>query len=107
MRVRAPGATTPSRRSSRPRTCSSAVIYLAGEPGRHTVNEPKYERVASTIRAQITSGELRPGDQLPTTRQLIEQHGVSYGSVRTALLILKAEGLIEGRQGEGVFVRQR
>lgn len=71
------------------------------------MNTPKYERVASAIRDQIRSGQLKPGDQLPTTQGLIEEHGVSYGSVRTALLILKAEGLIEGRQGEGVFVRER
>jgi GntR family transcriptional regulator len=68
---------------------------------------PKYERVASAIRDQIQSGELRAGDQLPTTQGLIDHYGVSYGSVRTALLILKAEGLIEGRQGEGVFVREQ
>jgi DNA-binding GntR family transcriptional regulator len=69
------------------------------------VSTPKYERVASAIRDQIRTGALKPGDQLPTTQGLIEMYGVSYGSVRTALLILKAEGLIEGRQGEGVFVR--
>jgi GntR family transcriptional regulator len=71
------------------------------------VNTPKYEQVASAIREQIRAGKLKPGDQLPTTQGLIETYGVSYGSVRTALLILKAEGLIEGRQGEGVFVRPR
>ncbi|WP_229399753.1 FadR/GntR family transcriptional regulator [Micromonospora okii] len=71
------------------------------------MNTPKYEQVASAIREQIRSGVLKPGDQLPTTQGLIEQYSVSYGSVRTALLILKAEGLIEGRQGEGVFVRSR
>jgi DNA-binding GntR family transcriptional regulator len=69
------------------------------------MNTPKYERVASAIREQIRAGVLKAGDQLPTTQGLIETYGVSYGSVRTALLILKAEGLIEGRQGEGVFVR--
>ncbi|WP_434742902.1 GntR family transcriptional regulator [Micromonospora sp. SH-82] len=71
------------------------------------MNMPKYERVASAIREQIQAGALKPGDQIPTTQGLIEQYGVSYGSVRTALLLLKAEGLIEGRQGEGVFVRER
>lgn len=71
------------------------------------MNTPKYERVAAAIRDQIRSGQLKPGAQLPTTQGLIKEHGVSYGSVRTALLILKAEGLIEGRQGEGVFVREQ
>jgi len=70
------------------------------------VNTPKYERVATALRDQIRTGKLRPGDQLPTTQGLIDTYAVSYGSVRTALLILKAEGLIEGRQGEGVFVRE-
>jgi GntR family transcriptional regulator len=65
---------------------------------------PKYERVADAIREKIKSGQLKPGDKLPSTAQLIEQHRVSYGSLRAAILILKAERLIEGRPGEGVYV---
>ncbi|HEX5996277.1 MAG TPA: winged helix-turn-helix domain-containing protein [Jiangellales bacterium] len=65
---------------------------------------PKYERVASAIREQIRTGRLEPGAKLPTTQQLIAQYEVGYGSVRTALMILKAEGLIVGRPGEGVYV---
>jgi GntR family transcriptional regulator len=64
----------------------------------------KWERVAEAIRQQIRSGQLRPGDQLPSISALQEIHGVSYGPVRTATLVLKAEGLVEGRPGEGVFV---
>lgn len=67
----------------------------------------KYERVANAIREQIRSGQLQPGAQLPTIQKLIEQHGVGYGSVRSALLILKAEGLIESRPGEGIYVAER
>ena len=65
---------------------------------------PKYERVASAIREQIRSGQLKPGDSLPTTAQLQEIHQVSYGTLRTALLLLKAEGLIVGHPGERVVV---
>lgn len=65
----------------------------------------KYERVAEAIREQIRSGQLKPGDQLPSTTQLQEQYGVSYGSIRSAMLVLKAERLVEGRPGEGVYVR--
>jgi GntR family transcriptional regulator len=71
------------------------------------LHTPKYERVASAIRDQIRSGQLRPEDQLPTTQGPIKEYGVSYGSVRTALMILKAERLTEGRPGSGVFVRER
>lgn len=67
----------------------------------------KYERVANAIREQIRSGQLKPGDRLPSTRQLEAQHGVSYGSVRAAMLILKAEGLVRGQPGEAVYVAER
>jgi GntR family transcriptional regulator len=65
---------------------------------------PKYERVAEAIRAQIRAGLLKPGDRLPITDLLMAEHGVGYGTLRTALIILTSEGLIEGRQGEGRFV---
>ena len=64
----------------------------------------KYERVANTIREQIRSGELKPGERLPSTKELQDIHTVSYGTLRTALLLLKAEKLIEGQPGEGVYV---
>lgn len=65
----------------------------------------KYERLANAIREQIRSGELKPGDKLPSISQIREEYQISYGSVRGAMLVLKAEGLIEGRQGDGVFVK--
>ncbi|WP_229401796.1 winged helix-turn-helix domain-containing protein [Micromonospora okii] len=65
----------------------------------------KYERVAEAIREQIRTGELAVGDKLPSINALQAQHGVSYGSIRGAMLVLKAEGLVEGRQGEGVYVK--
>ncbi|MEO3929963.1 winged helix-turn-helix domain-containing protein [Micromonosporaceae bacterium B7E4] len=66
---------------------------------------PKYERVADAIREQIRSGQLKPGDKLPSISQLEKQYAVSYGSIRGAMLVLKAEGLVEGRPGDGVYVR--
>jgi GntR family transcriptional regulator len=65
----------------------------------------KYERLANDIRDKIRSGELKPGDKLPSISQLRDQFSISYGSVRGAMLVLKAENLIEGRQGDGVFVK--
>jgi len=66
---------------------------------------PKYEQVADDIRSQIRAGTLKPGDKLPSTTELIKHYGVSYGSIRGAMLVLKAENLVEGRQGDGVYVR--
>lgn len=65
---------------------------------------PKYERVMESIREQIRTGQLKPGAKLPSIEKLKEQYGVSYGPIRTAMLLLKAEGLVRGQPGEGVYV---
>ena len=65
---------------------------------------PKYVRVADAIREQIRSGQLKPGDRLPSTKKLQEEYAVSYGSIRGAMLVLKAEGLVRGQPGEAVYV---
>jgi GntR family transcriptional regulator len=79
---------------------------LEVRPEEIPVSVPKFERVAEAIREQIRSGQLKPGDKLPSISQLQTQYEVSYGSIRGAMLVLKAEGLIEGRPGEGVYVMQ-
>ena len=67
---------------------------------------PKWERLAEHIRNQIKSGELKPGDKLPSTAQLKEEHGVSQTVVRQAILVLQTQGLVEGVHGVGVFVAE-
>ncbi|AVT37283.1 winged helix-turn-helix domain-containing protein [Plantactinospora sp. BB1] len=62
------------------------------------------QRIAQDIRDKIASGEYKPGDKLPSLRELIALYGVSAEPVRSALLILQAEGILEGHQGKGVFV---
>ncbi|MFG3577002.1 winged helix-turn-helix domain-containing protein [Micromonospora chersina] len=66
---------------------------------------PFYERIANDIRTQIRTGELKPGDKLPSISELCAQYGVSTQVIRSAMLILRAEGLVEGHQGRGVYVR--
>jgi GntR family transcriptional regulator len=80
------------------------MIYWACDPGRATMPPYKFERVAESLREQIRSGKLPKGSALPSTKQLIAEYDVSYGTVRDAIRQLKAEGLIEGRQGDGVYV---
>jgi GntR family transcriptional regulator len=62
------------------------------------------QRIAQDIRNKIASGEYKPGDKLPSLRELIAIYNVSAEPVRSALLILQAEGLLEGHQGKGVYV---
>lgn len=52
-------------------------------------------------------GELRPGERLPTERELCERFAVSRAVVREAIARLKADGYVETRQGAGAFVPAR
>ncbi len=63
-----------------------------------------YEKVVQVLKSSIMSGELKPGDRLPSERKLAEMLNVSRTSVREALKILAAEGLIQIRHGQGIFV---
>lgn len=69
--------------------------------------QPYYERIADEIRSKIKSGELPPGAKLPSISELCRQYDVSTQVIRSAMLILRAEGLVEGHQGKGVYVRGR
>ncbi len=57
------------------------------------------------IIADVLSGEMKPGDVLPSERQLAELLGVSRPAVREALRGVLAAGLIEVRQGDATTVR--
>jgi len=65
-----------------------------------------HDQIADAIRARITSGELAPGDPIPTIEQLRTQWHCAAGPVRTALSILRNEGLISGGRGKPAVVRQ-
>jgi GntR family transcriptional regulator len=68
---------------------------------------PVYQQLADSLRARILSGELPPGSLLPSESELIHEYGISRGPIRQAVAQLKAEGLVDVRQGRGVFVRRR
>lgn len=68
-----------------------------------TVTEQIMEQIASII----TSGQLKPGDQLPNERDLAEQFQVTRGRVREALRALSLVGLLTIKAGEGSFVNEQ
>src|ERR1700733_11935074 len=77
----------------------------ASDPPR-SVFEPPRQRVpkasgfvADELRAQIIGNDLAPGTRLPSEAQLIEQFGLSRATVREALRLLEAEGLILVKRG--------
>jgi GntR family transcriptional regulator len=65
-----------------------------------------YERIADDLRERIRAGELAPGDRLPSETVLVDQYGKSLPTLRQALGLLQAEGLIEKQHGRGNFVRR-
>lgn len=64
-------------------------------------------RVIESLRADIESGKIRGGHRLPTESQLTETFGVSRTVVREAVAALAADGLVEARQGAGMFAVQQ
>jgi GntR family transcriptional regulator, transcriptional repressor for pyruvate dehydrogenase complex len=66
--------------------------------------ETLVERVSDTLRQAIFSGQFPPGSKLPSEARLTAAHGVSRTVVREAIAALRADRLVEARQGAGVFV---
>lgn len=64
-----------------------------------------YEKVVEKLKLAIASGELFPGDPLPSERRLMEDFGVSRSSLREAFRVMELLGLIESIPGKGRFVR--
>src|SRR2546427_2739020 len=56
------------------------------------------------LTAEITRGKLAPGSRLPTEQEMALAHGVSRTVVREAVAALRADGLVNVRQGVGAFV---
>jgi DNA-binding transcriptional MocR family regulator len=65
-----------------------------------------YESLAADLTRLIASGTFRPGDRLPSVRQLSTQRKVSVSTVLQAYLLLEDRGLIEARPQSGYYVRQ-
>ena len=69
--------------------------------------EAPYRRIANDITAKIKSGELKPGDKLPSTRELAEEYQVHMNTASRALSLLHDRDLITGQPGRGTFVADR
>ena len=66
--------------------------------------DPPYARVVAEIRRRITSGELRPGDRVPSTRQIIQEWGVAMATATKILTTLRREELVRTVPGVGTVV---
>jgi DNA-binding GntR family transcriptional regulator len=66
--------------------------------------EPKHVRLAAAIRELIDSGQLKPGDRLPSTAELVARYHVGHDTIRIAMMRLADENRIVTAQGEGRWV---
>jgi len=81
-----------------------AVLTQAIDPAS---DRAVYKQIADHLREAISRGRLREGDQLPSEAQLLGHYGVARMTIRSALRVLQAEGLITAEHGRGVYVRAR
>jgi DNA-binding GntR family transcriptional regulator len=64
-------------------------------------------QVADELRANISGGRFKPGERLPSGRDLARRYGVAPMTISHALDVLRQEQLVEAYQGRGVFVTNR
>jgi GntR family transcriptional regulator len=69
--------------------------------------EPIYEQIISQIKSLIMTGELKPGDALPSMRALAQSLRISVITTKRAYEELEREGFIESYTGKGSFVKQQ
>lgn len=73
--------------------------------GMHThASMATFERIAESIRDDIRSGQLQPGDKLPPHRELAAKYNVAVATLQNALRKLQDEGWLTARASVGVFV---
>ena len=68
---------------------------------------PRYFQLKEIMRERIRSGEWKPGELIPSERELSEKYGISRMTARQAITELVNEGLFYREQGKGTFVSQR
>jgi DNA-binding GntR family transcriptional regulator len=68
-------------------------------------SRPTYLQVADVLRAEITGGQLPPGERLASVRDLATRFDVAAVTVQSALRVLRDEGLVVARSTRGYFVR--
>ncbi|MFD0168249.1 TetR/AcrR family transcriptional regulator C-terminal domain-containing protein [Streptomyces decoyicus] len=67
---------------------------------------PPYRRIVDTIRGRIDTGELTPGDRVPSTRRITQEWGVAMATATKVLTTLRQEGLVRAVPGVGTVVAE-
>lgn len=67
---------------------------------------PIYTQIVNQLQAQVVSGILKPGDQLPTVRALAEELRVNFNTVARAYRLLDQARIISTQQGRGTYITE-
>jgi len=67
---------------------------------------PIYTQIVNQVQAQVLSGFLEPGDQLPTVRALAEELRVNFNTVARAYRLLDETRIISTQQGRGTYITE-
>jgi GntR family transcriptional regulator len=67
---------------------------------------PIYTQIVNQVQAQVVSGVLKPGDQLPTVRALAEELRVNFNTIARAYRILDEARIISTQQGRGTYITE-
>ena len=70
-------------------------------------DSPPYARIVADLRERIESGELAPGDRVPSTREITRRWGVAMATATKVLGVLRQEGLVRAVRGSGTVVEAR
>src|SRR5437879_13826842 len=81
---------------------SSAMSRLSA----HDARPPLYQRLRDDLLQRIAQREWSPGDAIPTEAELTQTHELATGTVRKAIDMLVAEGVLTRSQGKGTYERR-
>lgn len=80
------------------------VLDEVKEYSRISPKKGNVELLAHTFRQEICNGRFRPGDQLPTVRELAHKTKLGYNIVNRAISVLEKDGLVQKKRGAGTFI---
>lgn len=69
--------------------------------------KPKYFTLMEELKEEILSGQIQPGEKLPSENQLTEKYSLSRHTVRKAIALLEREGYVEAYHGKGTLLLQK
>lgn len=87
--------------------CGKSMTATSWTPQLGTREGPIYLSIADALAADIASGRLAEGVRLPTQRKLADDLGIDFTTVSRAYSEVRSRGLIEGKVGQGTYVRSK